>query len=200
MPAIVDPDGPGGKPDLDLRVRRHSAISWPARPASSIRATSAGRVEVDQWLFWQMGGVGPMAGQVHHFKNYAGETLTYAINRYVNEVNRLYGVMNLALKDREFIAGRYSIADMALVGWRQRLGAAGPGHQSVSQSQALARNRESAARGQTRHGARARVAPGHRYEGSESSRRCCSDSGRERGEGGCKPQANCCLSSPGLSR
>jgi len=75
------------------------------------------RVEVDQWLFWQMGGVGPMAGQVHHFKNYAVETLTYAINRYVNEVNRLYGVMNIRLKDRPFIAGKYSIADMALVGW-----------------------------------------------------------------------------------
>ena len=64
-----------------------------------------------------MGGVGPMAGQSHHFKNYAVETLTYAINRYDNEVNRLYGVMNIRLKDREFIAGKYSIADMAIIGW-----------------------------------------------------------------------------------
>ena len=80
-------------------------------------ADERARVEVDQWLFWQMGGVGPMAGQVHHFKNYAVETLTYAINRYVNEVNRLYGVMNIRLNDRPFIAGKYSIADMALVGW-----------------------------------------------------------------------------------
>jgi len=80
-------------------------------------ADERARVEVDQWLFWQMGGVGPMAGQVHHFKNYAVETLTYAINRYINEVNRLYGVMNIRLQDRQFIAGKYSIADMALVGW-----------------------------------------------------------------------------------
>jgi GST-like protein len=64
-----------------------------------------------------MGGVGPMAGQVHHFRNYAVETLTYAIDRYVNEVNRLYGVMDRRLRDRDFIAGKYSIADMALVGW-----------------------------------------------------------------------------------
>ena len=83
----------------------------------TLTADERARIEVDQWLFWQMGGVGPMAGQVHHFKNYAVETLTYAINRYVDEVNRLYGVMNLRLKDRPFIAGKYSIADMAIVGW-----------------------------------------------------------------------------------
>ena len=77
-------------------------------------ADERGRVEVEQWLFWQMGGIGPMAGQLHHFKNYAVETLNYAINRYANEMNRLYGVMNIRLKDREFIAGKYSIADMAM--------------------------------------------------------------------------------------
>src|SRR5476649_2015551 len=98
--------------------------SFPTRRSSDLRKTGKfypnderARVEVDQWLFWQMGGIGPMAGQVHHFRNYAKETLTYAINRYVDEVNRLYGVMNLRLKDREFIAGKYSIADMAIVGW-----------------------------------------------------------------------------------
>ena len=79
-----------------------------------------------------MGGLGPMAGQVHHFRTTRAETLTYAINRYVNEVNRLYGVMNMRLKDREFLAGKYSIADMALRRLGQWLGAAGPEHRRVS--------------------------------------------------------------------
>ena len=140
-----------------------------ARPASSIRTTSAQRVEVEQWLFWQMGGVGPMAGQVHHFKNYAVETLTYAINRYINEVNRLYGVMNLRLKDREFIAGKYSIADMALVGWVNGWERQGQDINEFPQPQALARDHEGAPRGQTRHVARPRTAPGHRHEGSEGA-------------------------------
>jgi GST-like protein len=76
-----------------------------------------GRVEVTQWLFWQVGGLGPMAGQNHHFSRYAPEKLPYAIERYVNETNRLYGVLNKRLADREFIAGAYSIADMAAYPW-----------------------------------------------------------------------------------
>ncbi|MEP6885762.1 MAG: glutathione S-transferase N-terminal domain-containing protein [Gammaproteobacteria bacterium] len=76
-----------------------------------------GRVEVTQWLFWQVGGLGPMAGQNHHFATYAPEKLPYAIERYVNETNRLYGVLNKRLADREFIAGAYSIADMAAYPW-----------------------------------------------------------------------------------
>lgn len=116
MPAIVDLDGPGGKP---ISIFESGAIlQYLGRKTGKFYPKDErARVEVEQWLFWQMGGIGPMAGQVHHFKNYAVETLTYAINRYVNEVNRLYGVMNLRLKDREFIAGKYSIADMAIVGW-----------------------------------------------------------------------------------
>lgn len=116
MPAIVDPDGPGGKP---ISVFESGAILqylgnktgkfYPKRPRE--------RVEVDQWLFWQMGGLGPMCGQAHHFRIYAPEQISYAIDRYTNEVNRLYGVMNKRLKDREFLAGRYSIADMACIGW-----------------------------------------------------------------------------------
>ena len=70
---------------------------------------------------WQMGGLGPMAGQAHHFRNYAAEIqIPYAIERYTNECNRLYGVMNLRLKDRPFLAGKYSIADMACIGWISR--------------------------------------------------------------------------------
>jgi len=116
MPAIIDPDGPSGWP---ISIFESGAIlQYLGRKTGKFYPRDErARVEVEQWLFWQMGGVGPMAGQVHHFKNYAVETLTYAINRYINEVNRLYGVMNLRLKDREFIAGKYSIADMALVGW-----------------------------------------------------------------------------------
>jgi GST-like protein len=75
------------------------------------------RLEVEQWLFWQVGGLGPMAGQAHHFRQYAPEKVPYAIERYTNECNRLYGVMNKRLADREFLAGDYSIADMACIGW-----------------------------------------------------------------------------------
>ncbi len=76
------------------------------------------RAEVLQWLFWQMGGLGPMAGQNHHFSQYAPEKIPYAINRYVNETNRLYGVLNKRLADRTFMAGEdYTIADMATYPW-----------------------------------------------------------------------------------
>lgn len=75
------------------------------------------RVRTNEWLFWQMGGLGPMSGQNNHFLHYAPEKIPYATARYSDEVNRLYGVMNTRLKDREFLAGRYSIADMACVGW-----------------------------------------------------------------------------------
>ncbi len=75
------------------------------------------RKEAIQWLFWQMGGLGPMAGQNHHFGTYAPEKLPYAINRYINETARLYGVMDKRLADREFLAGEYSIADMACYPW-----------------------------------------------------------------------------------
>jgi GST-like protein len=76
-----------------------------------------GRVEVLQWLFWQVGGLGPMLGQNHHFTRYAPEQIPYAIDRYVKETNRLYGVLNKRLADREFVAGAYSIADMACYPW-----------------------------------------------------------------------------------
>ena len=116
IPAIVDPDGPGGRP---ISIFESGAIlQYLGRKTGKFYpADERARVEVEQWLFWQMGGIGPMAGQLHHFKNYALETLDYAINRYTNEMNRLYGVMNIRLKDREYIAGKYSIADMAIVGW-----------------------------------------------------------------------------------
>ena len=116
MPAIVDPNGPGGKP---ISIFESGAIlQYLGRKTGKFYpANERLRTEVEQWLFWQMGGLGPMAGQAHHFRNYAPEQLDYAIKRYTNEVNRLYGVMNKRLADREFLAGPYSIADMACVGW-----------------------------------------------------------------------------------
>ncbi|MBP1882867.1 glutathione S-transferase N-terminal domain-containing protein [Sinorhizobium mexicanum] len=116
MPAIIDPDGPGGQP---ISVFESGAIlQYLGRKyAKFYPAEERSRVEVDQWLFWQMGGLGPMAGQAHHFRQYAPEKIEYAINRYTNEANRLYGVMNKRLADRPFLAGDYSIADMACIGW-----------------------------------------------------------------------------------
>ncbi len=116
MPAIIDPDGPGGRP---ISIFESGAIlQYLGRKTGKFYPRDErGRIEVDQWLFWQMGGLGPMAGQLNHFKSYARETLPYAIKRYDDEVHRLYGVMNKRLAERDFLAGRYSIADMACVGW-----------------------------------------------------------------------------------
>ena len=119
MPAIVDPQGPGGRP---ISVFESGAIlQYLGRKTGKFYpANERNRVEVEQWLMWQMGGLGPMAGQAHHFRNYVAEQIPYAIERYTNECNRLYGVMNLRLKDRPFLAGKYSIADMACIGWISR--------------------------------------------------------------------------------
>ena len=116
MPAIVDPEGPDGKP---ISIFESGAIlQYLGRKFGKFYpADERAKVEVEQWLFWQMGGLGPMAGQAHHFRNYAPVKIAYGIDRYTNEVNRLYGVMDTRLADREFLAGDYSIADMASVGW-----------------------------------------------------------------------------------
>ena len=116
MPAIVDPDGPGGKP---ISIFELGAILQYLgnKTGKFYPKRTRDRVEVDQWLFWQMCNLGPMCGQAHHFRNYARETIPYAIQRYTNEVTRLYGVMNRRLANREFLAGKYSIADMACYGW-----------------------------------------------------------------------------------
>lgn len=116
MPAIVDPEGPGGQP---ISVFESGAIlQYLARKFGRFYPSDERRrVAVDEWLFWQVGGLGPMAGQAHHFRQYAPEKIAYGIDRYTNEVNRLYGVMNKRLQDREFLADEYSIADMACVGW-----------------------------------------------------------------------------------
>ncbi|VAW10161.1 Glutathione S-transferase [hydrothermal vent metagenome] len=116
MPAIVDADGPGGRP---ISVFESGAIlQYLGRKTGAFYPSGEGaRVKVDEWLFWQMGGLGPMCGQAHHFRKYAPEKVPYAIDRYTNEVNRLYGVMNRQLADRDYLADTYSIADMACYGW-----------------------------------------------------------------------------------
>jgi GSH-dependent disulfide-bond oxidoreductase len=116
MPAIVDPQGSDRKP---VSVFESGAIlQYLGRKTGQFYPTNErARVEVEEWLFWQMCGLGPMAGQAHHFRNYAPEPVPYGIERYTNEVNRLYGVMNRRLADRPFLAGDYSIADMASFPW-----------------------------------------------------------------------------------
>ncbi len=116
MPAIVDPQGPGGKP---VSVFESGAILMylGRKTGQFYPAEERARIAVEEWLMWQMGGFGPMLGQNHHFNHYAPEKIPYAIDRYVNETNRLYGVLNKRLADHEFVAGAYSIADMAIVGW-----------------------------------------------------------------------------------
>jgi len=116
MPAIVDPDGPGGRP---ISIFESGAIlQYLGRKTGKFYPRDErGRVEVDQWLFWQMANLGPKAGECHHFRIYAAEKAPYAVERFTNEINRLYGVMNKRLADRDFLAGRYSIADIACVGW-----------------------------------------------------------------------------------
>jgi GST-like protein len=116
MPAIIDRDGPGAKP---ISVFESGAIlQYLGRKTGQFYPSDERvRVEVEEWLFWQMGGLGPMAGQAHHFRQYAPDKIAYAYDRYTDEVNRLYGVMNIRLKDKEFLAGDYSIADMAAYPW-----------------------------------------------------------------------------------
>ena len=111
-----DPAG-GGKPIAVFESGRHPAVSRARRPASFCRTIRARRIDAMQWLFWQMGNLGPMAGQNNHFSNYAVEKIPYAMDRYRNEVNRLYGVLDKRLADRAFVAGEYSIADMASYPW-----------------------------------------------------------------------------------
>lgn len=116
MPAIVDPEGPGGRP---ISVFESGAILQYLgnKTGKFYPQRTRERVDVEQWLYWQVGNLGPMAGQAHHFRHYAREDLPYAITRYTREVTRCYRVMDRRLADREFLAGRYSIADMACYGW-----------------------------------------------------------------------------------
>lgn len=116
MPAIIDPEGPGGKPISVFEsgaIMKYLGEKFDKFYPADLRQ----RVAVDEWLMWQMGGFGPMLGQNHHFGKYAPEKIPYAIKRYVDEANRLYGVLNRRLEGRDFVVDDYSIADMAIIGW-----------------------------------------------------------------------------------
>jgi GST-like protein len=117
MPAIIDTAPADGGSPVSLFESGAILLYLAEKTGKFIPKDLRGRAEVLQWLFWQVGGLGPMAGQNGHFSNYAAEKIPYAIDRYVNETNRLYGVMNKRLADRPFLAGDYSIADMASYPW-----------------------------------------------------------------------------------
>ena len=121
MPAIVDPDGPDGKP---ISIFESGAIlQYLARKSGQFYGSSEReRIQIDEWLMWQMGGLGPMAGQAHHFLTYAPkmdppQVLPYAQGRYRAETKRLYGVLDGQLEGRKYVCGDFSIADMAIWSW-----------------------------------------------------------------------------------
>lgn len=119
IPAIVDQDGPHGRA---ISIFESGAIlQYLGRKTGLFYPTDeVKRIQVEQWLMWQMGGLGPMLGQNHHFSRFAPERIAYATERYVNESKRLYGVLNKQLVGQEYVAGEYSIADMAIFPWLLR--------------------------------------------------------------------------------
>jgi GST-like protein len=117
IPAIVDHAPKGGGAPVSVFESGAILMYLAEKTGQFLSSDMRQRIDTIQWLFWQMGGLGPMAGQNHHFNLYAPEKIPYAIERYVKETNRLYGVLNKRLADREFIAGDYSIADMASYPW-----------------------------------------------------------------------------------
>jgi len=117
IPAIVDHAPNDGEAPISVFESGAILLYLAEKTGRFIPDTLRGRVDTLQWLFWQMGGLGPMAGQNHHFNNYAVEKIPYAIDRYVRETARLYKVLDRQLDGRDFIAGEYSIADMACYPW-----------------------------------------------------------------------------------
>jgi GST-like protein len=117
IPAILDRAPTGGGEPIPVFESGAILLYLANKTGQFIPEDLRGHTEVMQWLFWQMGGLGPMAGQNHHFSGYTEEKIPYAIDRYVRETGRLYGVLNKRLADREFVAGDYSIADMACYPW-----------------------------------------------------------------------------------
>ena len=117
IPALVDPDGPDGEP-ISIFESGAILVYLAAKTGSFLPADVRGRYETLEWLMFQMGGVGPMLGQAHHFRIYAPEKIPYAIDRYSNEAKRLYGVIDKRLGSHAFVAGsEYTIADMAIFPW-----------------------------------------------------------------------------------
>src|SRR3954451_5688557 len=113
IPAMVDHDPPGGGKPISVFESGAMLVYLAEKTGKFLPKDPAKRADVMQWLFWQMGGLGPMSGQNNHFSNYATDKIPYAMDRYRNEVNRLYGVLDRSLAAHEYVAGAYSIADMA---------------------------------------------------------------------------------------
>lgn len=124
MPAIVDHAPPGGGAPVSVFESGAILVYLAEKTGRLLPTELRARVEVLEWLFWQMAGLGPMAGQAHHFRHYAPAPIEYAVERYTNEVNRLYGVLDRRLEGRDFVAGDYSLADIAIfpwiVGWKRQ--------------------------------------------------------------------------------
>lgn len=117
IPALVDPQGPDGKP-ISLFESGAILLYLAGKTGKFLPRSDRDRFKMLEWLMFQMGGVGPMLGQAHHFRIYAPEKIEYAINRYTNEARRLYGVMDRQLQNQPFIAGRqYTVADIAIFPW-----------------------------------------------------------------------------------
>jgi GST-like protein len=119
IPAIVDPDGPDGKP-ISVFESGAILIYLAEKTGKLLPKDARGRSVAIQWLMFQMGGVGPMFGQAHHFRRFAPEKIPYAVDRYTNETRRLYGVLDRRLAETEHLAGDYSIADIATYPWVSR--------------------------------------------------------------------------------
>ncbi len=117
MPAVIDHQPTDRGSPISVFESGAILMYLSEKTGHFLPAATRERLEAIQWLFWQMANLGPMAGQNHHFRNYADEKLEYAVSRYVNETNRLYGVLDERLETREYIAGSYSIADMATYPW-----------------------------------------------------------------------------------
>jgi GST-like protein len=117
MLAIVDHEPPGGGEPVSVFESGAILVYLAEKSRRFLPTDLRGQKAVLEWLFWQVGGLGPMAGQNHHFVQYAPEKIPYAINRYANETNRLYGVLDRQLAGRDYIGGEYSIADMACYPW-----------------------------------------------------------------------------------
>ncbi|MHB1218407.1 MAG: glutathione S-transferase family protein [Alphaproteobacteria bacterium] len=119
IPAIVDPGGPDGKP-ISVFESGAILIYLAEKTGELLPKDARGRSVAIQWLMFQMGGVGPMFGQAHHFRRFAPEKIPYAVGRYTNETRRLYGVLDRRLAETEHLAGDYSIADIATYPWVSR--------------------------------------------------------------------------------
>ena len=117
IPALVDHAPAGGGKPVAVFESGAMLVYLAEKTGKFISSDPRARIDAIQWLFWQMGNLGPMAGQNNHFSNYAVDKIPYAMDRYRNEVNQLYGVLNKRLADRAFLAGEYSIADMASYPW-----------------------------------------------------------------------------------